>query len=200
MKILDGRTVTDRIQYRGMSLSRLLVSCGVGLALLVCSPGLRAGEADGFYRPTSLTGYVTVLGKKVDLPLGKLREAMLRKGVVVVRSNQVPVQTSKWGAVLENLGLFGIRGKASATGPGRIVLRKNPQGYAGRTAKPVTIQIRGRYKRIPVTVTMRTSLDTLVAGETLTINSPVRLTVRGISFNGRVKMQAKRLSIFPWKK
>lgn len=182
-----------------MPFQGLLLSCGVGLVLFVCSPGLRAGEADGFYRPTSVTGHVTVLGNKVKLPLGKVGDALLRKGVVVVRSNQVPVQTSKWGAVLENLGLFGIRGRASATGPGRIILRKNRRGYVGRTSVPITTKIRGRYKRIPVTVTMRTSLDTVVAGETLVIDTPVRITVRGISFNGRLKMEAKRLKMFPWK-
>ena len=193
----ENRVWTDRLRATG--LLRLLAPCGVIATLLACPPVLRAGEADGFYRPTSLTGHVTVLGNKVSLPLGKVREAMLRRGLVVVRSNQVPVQTSRWGRVLENLGLFGIRGTASATGPGQIILRKNRLGYAGRTSEPVTTQIRGRYKRIPVTVTMRTSLETLVADESLIIDAPVRLTVRGLSFDGRIKMEAKRLKVFPWK-
>jgi hypothetical protein len=185
--------------FRGMGLRGLWLVCGVGLAMLVASPGVRAGEADGFYRPTSLQGHVTVLGRQIDLPLGKVRDAMLTNGVVVVRANRMPVRTPRWGRVLENLGLFGIRGYANATGPDKIVLRKNRRGYAGRTATPVTTKIRGRYKRIPVTITMRTSLETLVVDDTLTIDAPVRISVRGIGFDGRVNMETKRVRLLPWR-
>ena len=155
-----------------------------------------AGGADGIYKPTRVSGSVGLAGKTYNLPLGPLRDALLKKGLVWVCNNRIPIQRAKWGKVLEEMGLFGIRGKAAVAGPGEMVFRKTRKGYAGRAKEPIVVKIRGRYKRLPVKMTMRTRLESTVEGDIFTVNAPVEITVIGLSLKGRIKMTASRVTIY----
>lgn len=178
-----------RVRARIFSLLGLLAAFTASSAL--------AGGADGFYKATSLSGTVRVAGKEVKLPLRELRNALLKNGVVVVRDNRIPVRTARWGEVLEELNLFGIDGNASVSGPDRIVLRKNSRGFAGTANRTLNVSLKGRYKRLPAKVTMRTSLRTKVIGDILKIDTPVEFRVIGLKLNGRITLEAKRMEVPP---
>ena len=177
-------------------LRRFLVVGVVLLTGFAASPAALAGGADGIYKPTHVSGSVGLAGKTYNLPLGPLKDALLKKGLVWVRNNRIPIQRDKWGKVLEEMGLFGIRGKAAVSGPGEMVFRKTRKGYAGRAKDPIVVKIRGRYKRLPVTMTLRTRLESTVEGDVFRVNAPVEITVIGLSLKGRIKMNASRVTIY----
>jgi hypothetical protein len=168
------------------------------LAIFGCaafSAVARADDSIAFFKPTSVSGTVNFAGRTYNLPLGKLRETLLRDGLVVVQGNRMPIRVNKWGEVLENFGLFGIRGKASASGPGEIVFKKVGKRLEGRTASPVTAKVRGRYKIFPIWVSMNSRFDTRIKGDKLIMNAPMAMYVRGIKLNGRIRMTAERKEI-----
>ena len=154
-----------------------------------------ATEADGFYRPTHVSGSVRLAGRTYDLPLGSLREALLTKGIVPVISNKIPIRPAKWGTVLDEMGLFGIHGKTNVSAPSSIVLHSRGSGFAGKAPRPVVVRLKGKYKHLPVTITMGTSLNTTVEGDVLKMNSPLRIKLLGMTFNGSVRMVAQRMEL-----
>lgn len=176
-----------------VSSARAWLRRGVGAAfsacLLLTSVALADG-VDGIYKPTRVEGHVRVGGKRVNLPIGALRDALLKKGLVLVRDNRMPIQRAKWGPVLDRMGLFGIRGKTRVSGPDLVVLRQTGGIHAGRAAKPLEVKLRGRYKRLPVTMAMNTRLDTTVEGTKLKMNAPLRISVIGLTLKGTIQMDA----------
>lgn len=159
------------------------------------SPAMEVNDSLMVFKPTSVSGTVNFAGRTYNLPLGKLRETILRDGLVVVQKNRMPIRVNKWGEVLQNFGLFGIRGKASASGPSEIVLKKVGNRLEGRTKSPVTAKVRGRYKIFPIWVSMKSRFDTRIKGDTLTMNAPMDMYVRGFKLNGRIRMTAERKEI-----
>jgi hypothetical protein len=151
--------------------------------------------ADGLYKPTSLTGYVRLGGEKINLPLAPLRNALLTNGLIPVQGNRLPVNPSKWEPVLEGFKFKGIRGKARGSGPTTLRLTPAHRGFRGSTSDPVTVKMKGRYKFVPVTMTMRTRLQTRILDGTLTMSSPVEISVIGISMKGSIELTARQLEI-----
>jgi hypothetical protein len=154
-----------------------------------------AAEADGFYRPTQVSGSVRFAGRTYDLPLGSLREALLTKGIVPVTSNRIPIRPAKWGDVLNEMNLFGIHGKTNVSAPSSIVLHARELDFAGKAPRPVVVRLKGKYKHLPVTITMSTSLKTTVEGDVLKMNSPLRIKLLGITLNGSIRMVARRMEL-----
>jgi hypothetical protein len=165
------------------------------MACATLSPAMGVDDSLMVFKPTSVSGTVNFAGKTYNLPLGKLRETFLRDGLVAVKDKRMPIRVNKWGEVLENFGLFGIHGKATASGPSNIVFKKVAKRLEGRTASPVTAKVRGKYKIFPIWVSMSSRFETRIKGDTLTMNAPMKMYVRGIKLNGRIRMTAERQEI-----
>ena len=160
--------------------------------------GVAAQErADGIYKPTRITGFVRFGGEKLDLPLAPLRDALLTKGLIPVQGNRIPVNPTKWEPVLEGFRFKGIRGKARGSGPNVIRIAPARRGFTGSTPSPVTVRMKGRYKFVPVTMTMRTRLQTRIVDGRLTMKSPVTISVLGINMKGSIELNARQLALRP---
>ncbi len=165
-------------------------------AALCCglAPLLPAGEADGFYKPTKLSGYVRLGGRKFDLPLGELRVALLKNGMLVVQDNRIPVRRVKWAEMVERFRFKGIRGPASTTSPGNLHLRKQGGHFVGRTRQPLIVIQKGKVRFVTVKARLSTNLDTRIEGDTLTMKSPVSISAFGVTARGMIEMKARRQS------
>ncbi len=157
--------------------------------------------ADGIYKPTSLDAHVTLAGKRLKLPINALRDALLRDGVILVRNQRVPIQRTKWRAVLEKFNFLGIKGNAYVTAPENLFFKRSQFGKKDRfTAKlgyPLRIRMSGRYKWIPVTVEMRTTLDSTIRDGSLVIDAPLNVSVLKINASGSLRLTAERKSLLP---
>jgi hypothetical protein len=174
---------------------RTVLSAGILVWFAQSVPVSAQARADGLYKPTNLTGYVRLAGEKLNLPLTPLRNALLTNGLVPVQGNRIPVKPTKWEPVLESFKFKGIRGKARGSGSTSIRLRPAPRGFRGSTSDPVTVKMKGRYKFVPVTMTMRTRLQTRIIDGTLTMSSPVEISVLGISMKGSIELTARQIEI-----
>lgn len=166
------------------------------LGTLICcgfAPLARAGEADGFYKPTELSGYVKLGGKRFKLPLADLRAALLKNGMVVVQDNRIPVQKVKWAEMMERFHFKNLHGPASTTSPSSVVLQPRGDHFVGHTRKPLVITQKGKVKFITVKARMNTNLETRIEGDMLTMEAPVRISSLGITAKGRIEMKAKRV-------
>jgi hypothetical protein len=148
---------------------------------------------DGFYRPTHLDATVRAAGKTYQLPLGAIRRAMLKRGVVPIIDRRLPIQREKWGRVLQDFGFLGIRGKTLVSGPTEMRFRKSPAGHSARTNVPLVVKMKGRYKRLPVTMYLYTRLDSKIVEDRFIMHAPVRITVLGISLRGHIHLEATRV-------
>jgi hypothetical protein len=177
---------------RGRFVAWFAMLCGVLFSL----PDARAGQADGIYRPRELEGYVNFAGRRYDIPMSTLRRTLLTDGVLWVRHNRVPIHADRWARFLEDLRLGGIRGKATSRGPSRLRLRPDGDGkLTGRTENRVNAQLKGRYKLLPVRVSMRGFVHGVLQGDDLTLTAPLRVSVLGVEAKGQVRMEARRRHI-----
>jgi hypothetical protein len=188
------------IRVRKLS-SLFLIACvaGVGLCgMRVNARELVVGGADGFYKPTSVEGSVRFAGKNYKLPLNALRKALLEKGVVPVVSNKIPVKHIEWEKLVEDFEFRDIDGKATASGPSNIVFTKKGERYVGRTKKPLVVRQKGKLRFVTVTLLMRTHLQTVVKGDTLTMTSPIEIRALGLTSKGWIRMEATKMESPPF--
>lgn len=170
--------------------------------LLVASPAAEERTvADGIYKPTSLEAHVTLGGKRLNLPIKALRNALLRDGLILVRDQRVPIQRTKWAPVLEKFNFLGIKGNAYVTAPDNLVFKRSQAGnqdhFAAKLGSPLRIRMSGRYKWIPVTVEMRTTLDSSIRNGNLVIDAPLNVSVLKINASGRLRLTAERKTLLP---
>lgn len=157
---------------------------------------------NGIYKPTGLEAYVTLAGKRISLPLGSVRDALMREGWIVIYENRIPIKKPKWELVLERMNFLGIKGNASVSAPENLVFR-NREGrpesmFFARSAFPMQIRMSGRYKWVPVTVTLRTNLDTTIKGDSFVMDSPLSISVSGVvTAKGRIRLTAERKDVVP---
>ena len=161
--------------------------------MLSSSAVAQISEADGFYKPFRLSGSVRAAGKTYQLPFKALRNALLTRGIVPIQDQQLKIHRGKWGRVLQDFGFLGIKGPTSVYGPDDLVLNETRKGFAGRTRVPLEVKMKGRYKWVPVTMTLKTRLDSKVIGDRFTMDAPIQIKVIGITLNGSIQMEAKRL-------
>jgi hypothetical protein len=151
---------------------------------------------DGIYKPTELEAHVTLAGKRLNLPIKALRNALLRDGLIVVRDQRVRIQKSKWGPVLEKFNFLGIKGNASVTAPDNLIFKRSQTGkkdrFSAKLPYPLRISMKGRYKWVPVTVRMQTPLNSTIKNETLQIDAPLSVSVLKITATGSLRMTAER--------
>lgn len=169
--------------------------CALGCAAAMLPGALSAQllPPNGFYKPTELDGTVRAAGKTYQLPLGALRRALLKRGVVPIIDRRMPIQRDKWGRVLQDFGFLGIRGDTLVNGPSELFFKKTPGGYSGQTNVPLVVKMKGRYKWLPVTMYLNTRLDSRIDGDRFIMHAPVRITVIGITLKGHIHLEAKRL-------
>lgn len=181
------------------------VSCGI------CAFGLSFASsqaqteprptADGIYKPTSLQAHVTLAGKRLNLPVQPLRNALLRNGLILVRNHRVPIQRTKWREVLEKFNFLGINGNAYVTAPENLNFKRSQNGkkdwYAAKLAQPLRIRMSGRYKWVPVTVEMKTSLNSTIRDGNFVIDAPLTVSVLKIKASGSLRLTAERKSLLP---
>lgn len=165
--------------------------------ILCLAPAVFAGGADGFYKPTELSGYVKLGGKRLDLPLKELRAALLKNGVVVVKDNRIPVQKVRWARMMERFQFKNLRGPASTISPDHLVLRERGDGFIGYTSKPLVITQKGKVKFVTVKAKMNTHLETWIKGDVLTMEAPVRISALGVTAKGKIVMKARRQPLPP---
>ncbi len=178
---------------------RLIYCCILCLtALTGLLPAREIPELPLIYKATALEGYIKLAGKKFDLPLKSLRGALLKDGYVVVSKSRIPIQKVKWSEVLEKLRFKGIKGGAITSGPSDVILRKVPDGYRGRTVRPLVIVQRGKYHFIKVTVTLRTNLETEIIDGKLTMKAPVKVQALGLTANGMITLEAEQMELPPF--
>jgi len=156
---------------------------------------------DGIYKPTQLEAYVTLAGKRLNLPMATLRSALLKNGLVVVQNNRAPIQKSKWAPVLEKFNFLGINGKASVSASDHLRFKRSQAGkrdrFSGKLSKPLRISMKGRYKRLPVTVVMQTPLNSSIYRDKLRIDAPLSVSVLKITAKGRLRLTAERMTVLP---
>jgi hypothetical protein len=175
-----------------------LMLSGCLIAMLSCPAVAQVSEADGYYKPTRVSGSVRAAGKTYQLPIRALRKALLTRGIVPIKNEQLKIQRGKWGRVLQDFGFLGIEGPTTVSGPDKLVLKKKKNGFAGKTRVPLAVNMKGRYKWAPVTVTLKTRLDSKVIGDKFIVNAPIEIKVIGIiTLNGSIQMEAKRLKLPP---
>lgn len=173
-----------------------------GASALALSPE----PPDGIYKPTSLEAYVTLAGKRINLPLKSVRDALMREGWVVIRDRRIPIKKAKWELVLERMNFLEISGNASVTAPQNIVFHHPPSRsrstFLGRMSSPMQVRMKGRYRWVPVTVTLQSSLNSTVKGDQFLIDSPLTINVIGVvTARGRIRLTATRKDITPpWRK
>lgn len=157
--------------------------------------------ADGIYKPTSLQAHVTLAGKRLNLPIKALRNALLRNGLIVVRDQRIPIHRTKWRAVLEKFNFLGIKGNAYVSAPENLFFKRTQFGkkdrFAAKLAYPLRIKMSGRYKWIPVTVEMRTTLDSTIRDGILVIDAPLNVSVLKINASGSLRLTAERKYFLP---
>lgn len=157
--------------------------------------------ADGIYKPTSLEAHVTLAGKRLNLPIKALRNALLRDGLILVRNQRVPIQKGKWRAVLEKFNFLGINGDAYVTAPDNLFFKRSQFGkkdrFSAKLGFPLRIKMSGKYKWIPVTVEMRTTLDSTIRDGILVIDAPLNISVLKINASGSLRLTAERKSLLP---
>lgn len=173
---------------------RSLVFSGCLIVMLSSSVVAQISEADGFYKPIRVSGSVRAAGKTYQLPLRALRNALLTRGIVPIQDQQLKIHRGKWGQVLQDFGFLGIKGPTSVYGPDDLVLNETRKGFAGRTRVPLEVKMKGRYKWVPVTMTLKTRLDSKVIGDRFTMDAPIQIKVIGITLTGSIQMEAKRLT------
>jgi hypothetical protein len=181
-------------EFRRGVFPRWILILVFGLALLPGSLSAQLLPPNGFYRPTELRASVRAGGKTYKLPLGALRSALLKRGVVPIIDRRMPIQRDKWGRVLQDFGFLGIRGPTLVGGPSELNFRESRVGHSGRTVKPLVVKMKGRYKWVRVTMYLKTRLDSRIVDDRFIMHAPVRITVIGISLKGHIHMEAKRLN------
>jgi hypothetical protein len=174
----------------------LLTLFFAGFALACSSPAL-AGGADGIYKPTELSGYVKLGGKKFNLPLKELRAALLDDGVLVIRNNRIPVDKVNWARLMEKFRFKGLKGRATVKSPNQIVLRERGDDFIGQTSEPLIITQKGKVKFITVKAKMNTRLVTKIEDDLLEMEAPVTISAFGVTARGRIEMKAKRQPLPP---
>jgi hypothetical protein len=180
-------------------MSRIFSCCLLCLtAMTALLPAQEVPELPVLYKATALEGYIKFAGRRFDLPLKPLRDALLKDGHVVVTKNRIPIGKADWSKVLENLKFKGITGSAMASGPSDVVLRKTRLGYRGRAKRPLVIVQRGKYHFIKVTVTMRTNLETEIIDGNLTMKAPIKVQALGLTANGWVILEAEEKELPPF--
>ncbi len=170
------------------------------LMVSVFLPVVRAGDVATLpilYQPNALDGYVKFAGKRIDLPVIELRNALLKNGFVVVKDGRIPVQKVKWEKVLEKLHFKGITGGSVASGPSEVILKGNSQGYQGRTRRPLVIVQRGKIHFVKVTAIMRTNLETKIVDGKLTMTAPVEVKALGLTARGVIRLEATQVELPP---
>lgn len=181
------------------------VICGIGaiglsFACLQAQTNPRP-TADGIYKPTLLEAHVTLAGKRLDLPIQPLRNALLRNGLIPVRNHRIPIHKYKWRAVLEKFNFLGINGNAYVTAPENLLFKRNQNGkkdwFSAKLTQPLRIRMSGRYKWIPVTVEMKTSLQSTIRDGHLVIDAPLNVSVLKINASGSLRLRAERKSLLP---
>lgn len=176
-------------------LTRILLG---SVMILGLAPASIAGGADGFYKPTELSGYVKIGGKRLNLPLKDLRAALLKNGVVVVKDNRIPVRKVRWAEMMERFHFKNLHGPASTTAPDNLVLKEHGDGFIGYTSKPLVITQKGKVKFVTVKAKMNTRLETRIKGDELTMEAPVRISALGVTAKGRIAMKARRQPLPPF--
>ena len=179
----------------------LPVILAMGLSMSASLAQSTPSTPDGIYKPTQLEAYVTLAGKRLNLPIGTLRSALLKRGLLIVRNQRAPIQKSKWEPVLEKFKFLGIKGNASVSAPDHLVFKRSQSGnrdrFSGKLSKPLRISMKGRYRRLPATVVMRTPLNATIQRDTLRIDAPLSVSVFKITAKGRLRMTAERKAILP---
>lgn len=177
-----------------------IAAMGLSLATSPAATEERA-VADGIYKPTSLEAHVTLAGKRLKLPIKALRNALLRNGLIVVRDQRIPIQRTKWRAVLEKFNFLGIKGNAYVSAPENLFFKRGRFGkkerFAAKLAYPLRIKMSGRYKWVPVTVEMRTTLDSTIRNGVLVIDAPLNVSVLKINASGSLRLTAERKYFLP---
>lgn len=173
---------------------RLMGMFAFGLVLLPGALSAQLLPPNGFYRPTELDASVRAGGRTYQLPLGALRRALLKRGVVPIVNQRMPIQREKWGRVLQDFGFLGIRGATRVNGPSEMTFRESRVGHSARTKVPLVVKMKGRYKWLPVTMYLKTRLDSRIVEDRFVMHAPVRITVIGISLKGHIHLEAKRLN------
>ncbi|MCP5531906.1 MAG: hypothetical protein H7A49_00450 [Akkermansiaceae bacterium] len=179
-----------------LSAKRLLL-LAAALFFVAGAASARAGGADGFYKPTSLEGSVKFLGRTYELPIKELRRALLDKGMLAIYRNRIPVKKVKWEDLVEEFNFRDIGGKATASGPSNIVLKKRRKNFAGRSKTPLIVRQKGKYKFVSVTLTMRTTFPTKIKDGKLTMVAPVEIRALGLTAKGSIVLEAEKQELPP---
>lgn len=183
--------------FRCVAMNRFFLTLlFAGFALASPSPAL-AGGADGFYKPTELSGYVKLGGKTFNLPLKELRAALLDDGVLVIQNNRIPVDKVNWARLMEKFRFKDLKGRATVTSPNQIILRERGDDFIGQTSEPLIITQKGKLKFITVKAKMNTRLQTKIEGDLLEMEAPVTLSALGVTARGKIEMKAKRQPLPP---
>ena len=175
----------------------MMVLAATLLAMAARSPA-REWKADGFYKPTSLEGSVKFLGRTYQLPIRELRRALLDKGVLPVQRHRIPVKRVKWEDLVEEFRFRDIGGKAYASGPSNIIIRKRRNKFVGRTNTPLIVRQKGKYKFVTVTLTMRTTFPTEIKDGKLTMVAPVEIRALGLTAKGSIVLDAEKQELPPF--
>lgn len=177
--------------------TKRLFLLAAALFLVLGAAPVRAGGADGFYKPTSLEGSVKFLGRTYQLPIKELRRALLDKGMLVIHRNRIPVKKVKWEDLVEEFNFKDIGGKATASGPSNIVLKKRRKKFVGKSKTPLIVRQKGKYKFVSVTLTMRTTFPTKIKDGKLTMVAPVEIRALGLAAKGSIVLEAEKQELPP---
>lgn len=185
--------LVDRRRFHSRAVRRVIQAVVAASTLFAGVASAQFEAPNGFYKPTELTATVRAAGKTYQLPLGAMRSALLKRGVVPIINRRMPIQREKWGRVLQEFGFLGIRGATQVSGPSELFFKHSKGVYSGRTSTPLVVKMKGRYKFVPVTMLLSTRLDSRIVDERFIMHAPVRITVLGISLNGHIHLEAKRM-------
>lgn len=182
----------------GRSLSKIsqsfLAITVTGLLVSFAPHASAAGEADGKYQITTISSSFANNGDPIQVPKQILKNALSKKGAIVITDNQIPVLRNKWVDVLNDFELFGTIESVKITGPRSLTLEPTAVGFSGSTERPVVVTITRDVFGLQLKADLRTTYTATLVGTTLTITTPVRVRTEGnVIATGTVKVVAEKL-------
>ncbi len=160
---------------------------------VLATPLAQAAPPNGVYKVTRVSGSVTVNNRVVEIPQGILQDAFAQNGRITIRDNRIPLYRARWANVLEQFNDLGLNGTLTTSGPSSVLLKPTANGFAGRTPKPVRLELEGDFIFTEVSLNMAMNFRAKVTGNTLTITSPISIMSTGLlEGKGQVTLVAKK--------
>jgi hypothetical protein len=153
-----------------------------------------AAAPDGTYDFVKAKGSLTIGGETIKLPQELVQGIpAISEGSAKVKKGKMKLDRNTAASIIKALGKeLDTRFEISITGPKSLKLRKKGKIYKGSTTKPIVVRFSATVEGEELSGTISNDFDVKIKGKTLTMKVPLKGSLLGEKFSGKLVVKMKR--------